>query len=377
MWEILSGMQKMRNLADIAPTQDSRAPLVSIIVPACNEENAVESGLRTLLAQEYPNMEIIVIDDRSTDGTFAVLTKLQTEFPELKVERIQELPAGWLGKNHALFRGAEKAKGEILLFTDADILMQPSTLSRAVNYLLAEKLDHLSLVFQNISDGGLLNAMIIDALGGLFFLLKPWNVRKPGNRSFIGVGAFNMIGRNAYREIGGHAALKMHPIDDIMLGKKVKQHGFSQDCLLGTSFVRVRWYESVPALIEGLMKNVFALYNYNTVLAVAAILGIISLTILPLWGAVCLSGVARSFFAASLFCRFTLFFAHAGEMGIPACQVGWSLLTPYLTCYIIARAVCKTLKNKGIQWRGTRYSLHELKEQEPLLDFSPWKRVKE
>jgi len=158
----------MKNLKNIQVNDHIHSPLVSIIVPACNEEMTLEPALRSLLKLDYPNREIIVIDDRSTDGTFELIKKLAQEFPEIRLEQVTELPTGWLGKNHALYWGAKQARGTILLFTDADIVMEPSTLSRAVTCFVDEKLDFLSLIFQNIAQGGLLNAMVIDALGGLF-----------------------------------------------------------------------------------------------------------------------------------------------------------------------------------------------------------------
>ncbi len=364
---IFHGRRQMRDLADISAEGRTRTPLVSIIVPACNEELTLEPALRSLVSQDYPKLEIIVIDDRSTDGTFGLLQRMRAEFPEIRVAQIRELPAGWLGKNHALYRGARQARGKILLFTDADVVMKPTTVSRAAACLLEEELDHLALIFRNTTVGGLLNAMVVDALGGLFFLLTPWKVRKPGSRAFIGVGAFNMIRSASYWQLGGHAALKMHPIDDIMLGKKVKQQGLSQDCLLGGDFVQVRWYATVTEMGRGLTKNIFAFYSYRLVYAAAGIAGIVIITIVPFWGALLTHGAARVFFILAVLCRLAVFSCNAravrGEPGL----LFWSLLTPYLIVCIVIRSVWMTLRNQGIDWRGTCYSLRELKEQEPLF----------
>ena len=367
VFQIFMGSRKMKNLRHIPSNTCLHDPLVSIIVPACNEEMTLEPALRSLLNLDYPNREIIVIDDRSTDRTFELIKKLGQEFPEIRLQQVTELPAGWLGKNHALYRGAQQARGTILLFTDADIVMEPSTLSRAVAYFSGEGLDHLSLIFQNVARGGLLNAMVVDALGGLFLLLRPWDVRNRASRAFIGIGAFNMIRSRAYWEFGGHAALKMHPIDDIMLGKKVKQQGLKQDCLVGCDFVRVRWYTSLGEMTRGLMKNIFALYSYRLVYVTGALFGIIVMTIIPVWGLLLAQGAARVFFGAAVLCRFAVFIRNAGGVGVRPALFLWSLLTPYLTVYIIMKAVWTTITNKGIDWRGTHYSLEELKKEEPLL----------
>lgn len=357
----------MRNLNAILPQRDTDDPLVSIIVPACNEETTLELALLSILQQDYPSLEVIVIDDRSIDATFALITKLSRKYPSIQVKQVTDLPPGWLGKNHALYLGAKMARGDILLFTDADIVMAPSTVSRAVTCFRQEKLDHLSLIFRNIAPGGLLNAMIVDALGGLFFLLRPWSVRDKNSTAFIGVGAFNMVRTEVYRELGGHAAFRMHPIDDIMLGKRVKQQGFAQDCLQGGDFVQVRWYESVSEMVRGLMKNIFALYSYRISYVAVAVLGIIILTIIPVWGLLLTQGMVRVFFGAAILCRFAVFSCNARGMSLPMTAVLWSLVTPYLTVFTVIKAVWLTLRNQGIEWRGTHYSLEELKKEEPLL----------
>ena len=369
MFQVFWGSLKMQHLGKTLPGTCAQTPLVSIIVPACNEEKTLEPALRSLLQQDYPSLEIIVIDDRSTDTTFELITKLGQEFPEIQMLQVKELPMGWLGKNHALYLGAKIARGKILLFTDADIVMKPSTLSRAVAYLVNENLDHLSLIFRNLTPGGLLNAMVIDALGGLFLLLRPWNVRKKNSKAFIGVGAFNMTRSKAYWELGGHAAFKMHPIDDIMLGKKMKQQGLTQDCLQGGDFVQVRWDESVPEMIRGLMKNIFALYNYRIDFVAVALWGIFMLTIVPVWGLVMTQGMARIFFSATVLCRFAVFVCNARMMKAPSTLFLWSLVTPYLIAYIIIKAVWTARRNQGIDWRGTHYSLKELKKEDPLFTF--------
>jgi len=369
--QIIRGSLKMKDLGEVSSGGHTHFPLVSVIVPACNEEMTLEPALRSLLKQDYPNREIIVVDDRSTDGTYELLRKMRQEFPEIRLAQITELPTGWLGKNHALYWGAKQARGEILLFTDADVVMEPSTLCRAVSWFVDEKLDHLCLIFRNVAQGGLLNAIVIDALGGLFILLRPWNVSTPGSRSFIGVGAFNMILSRSYWKLGGHGALKMHPIDDIMLGKKVKQQGFTQDCLLGGDFVQVRWYETIAEMIRGLMKNIFALYGYRVSYVAVGLVGIIVMNIIPLWGLLLAQGPARILFGLTVLCRFAVFSFNARAVkGGPGLLL-WSLLTPYLIVYTVIKAVWTTIRNQGIDWRGTHYSLQELKKQEPLLTLFP------
>ncbi len=365
--DIILGTRRMRNLADIAPLPEQEQPKVSIIVPACNEQDTIEPALRSLLSLDYSHIEIIAINDRSTDHTSEVLQKIKQDHPQLRILEITELPEGWLGKNHALHQGAKAAEGEYLLFTDADILFAESTLSRAMALMINEKQDHLALVFKNIAKGWLLNAMMVDAGGGLFFLFKPWKVSDPSSKHFIGVGAFNLIKKSVYLEIGGHEQVRMHPIDDIMLGKIIKQHGYRQECLSGYDFLKVHWYESTRDMINGLMKNIFALYNFRVSYVLVAILMICVMTILPVWGTFLATGPAQLCFALAAITRLSSSTYGALYTSTTLWTVPFSLLTPYINIYIILKGMITTLANRGISWRGTYYPLDKLKKNMPIL----------
>ena len=120
-------------------------PTLSIVVPACNEEDTIERGMNSLLALDYPHLEIIAVNDRSTDRTGAILDRLALSDPRLRVLHVETLPAGWLGKNHAMHSGSQAAKGKWLLFTDADVVFAPDALRRTVAFAERECLDHLVL----------------------------------------------------------------------------------------------------------------------------------------------------------------------------------------------------------------------------------------
>lgn len=365
--DIVLGTRKVRNLVDIVPLEVSVQPPVSIIVPACNEEDTIEPALRSLLSLDYAHLEIIVINDRSTDRTGEILKTMRKEHPELQILTIENLPEGWLGKNHALHQGANVAKGEYLLFTDADILFARSTLTHAMTLMVKENRDHLVLIFKNIAKGWLLNAMMLDAAGGLFFLFKPWKVSDPKSKHFIGAGAFNLVKKSVYKAIGGHETVKMHPIDDVMLGKIIKQAGYRQDCLSGYDFLQVHWYKSPRKMIQGLMKNIFALYNFRVTFALAAVLIICIMTILPVWGTFFATGLTQLFFALSAVIRLASSTYGALYSGTTLGVVPFSLLTPYVNIYIILKGMLTTLANQGIDWRGTHYPLDKLRKNDPIL----------
>jgi glycosyltransferase involved in cell wall biosynthesis len=359
--EIVRGVQRMTPIGGVAPLARKNAPRVSIIIPARNEAATIEPALRSLLALDYPHLEIIVVNDRSTDSTGAVLARMQQDAPQLKVYHLSELPKGWLGKNHALQYGAERAHGQFLLFTDADVIMEKTTLSRALHHMIDNRLDHLSLFFENITPGGLLNGMILDVGGGLLLLFKPWKARDPKSRAFMGVGAFNLIRADVYRQVGMHRPVAMHPIDDIMLGKIIKRRGFRQDCARGAGFVSVHWYPTVGEMIDGVMKNTFALYNYSVVRAMLGLLMIFLLGILPVWGVLLTTGTPRVLFGLTVAVRLLSFASGFRTLGKNPLFAFWSLVTPYLNFYITVKATVITLRNQGIFWRGTHYPLDELK----------------
>ncbi|HVG46286.1 MAG TPA: glycosyltransferase, partial [Longimicrobium sp.] len=142
-WLLLAAREIPR-LGDVPPLGDAEMPAISIVVAARNEARGIEGAMRSLLAQDAPRLEVVVVDDRSDDATGAILDRFARDEPRLRVVHVTELPAGWLGKNHALWLGAGSATGELLLFTDADVVIEPLALRRAVGAMVAGGLDHLT-----------------------------------------------------------------------------------------------------------------------------------------------------------------------------------------------------------------------------------------
>ncbi len=367
MFELLLGFRSLRSLGDIAPESGPTAPAVSVIVAACNEERTIESGLRSLLLQDYENLEIVVVNDRSTDGTGAAIERVRGDFPRLQVVEIADLPAGWLGKTHALHCGADSATGDYLVFSDADVQLERSTIGRAAAAMQQGKLDHLALVFQNSSPGSLLNALISDIGAGLLWVIKPWRAHLAASKYFVGVGAFNMVRAETYRAVGGHDRIRLQVIDDLFLGKIIKRGGFSQDCLLAQEYVQVPWYQSVDELIAGLMKNVYAFFDYRLHYAFIGMSCLVAVVLLPYAGLIAAGGFARFIFLLCIIMRCIGIGSGMISSGIPASAALWLLLSPFISLYIIARAVASCLLAGGITWRGSFYPLAELKQQEWVL----------
>jgi glycosyltransferase involved in cell wall biosynthesis len=359
--DVVLGMRRMAALDDVPPLHQENVPKVSVIIPACNEAATLEPALKSIFAMDYADLEVIVVNDRSVDHTGVVLEQMQKQYPSLHIHDISALTEGWLGKNHALQYGAERARGEYLLFTDADIIMENSSISRAMRHMLENKLDHMSMIFKNIAPGGLLNALVLDAGAGLMLLLKPWKAKDPNSKRYMGVGAFNLVKSTVYKEIDGHKTIAMHPIDDVMLGKVIKHSGFSQECLLGHNFIQAEWYVDVRDFINGLMKNTFAFCNYNMANVLFGVLIIMIINILPLFAIFFTSGITRGLFGSAVMVRMLSFAGGFSYTGINPWYSVWALVTPYVYIYITLKAALTTTINRGITWRGTYYSLDELK----------------
>jgi cellulose synthase/poly-beta-1,6-N-acetylglucosamine synthase-like glycosyltransferase len=208
----------------------NRIPALSVILAARDEERSVNESVVSMLAQDYSStLEVIAVNDRSTDRTGEILEELATKHPDsLRVLNVESLPEGWLGKTHALYIGSAEATGEWLLFTDADVIFSHDCSEKAVRYAIDNGLDHLTLPPEILCKGILLRSFV--AAFTLIFEMtqRPWRVSDPQAQEHVGIGAFNLIRKDAYERSGTHRAIRMRPDDDMKLGQLLKRHGFRQ-----------------------------------------------------------------------------------------------------------------------------------------------------
>jgi len=301
-----------------------------------------------------------VVDDRSDDGTGAILDRVASAEPRLRVVHVTELPPGWLGKNHALWLGAGEAAGELILFTDADVVMAPDTLRRAAAFMRENRLDHLPAAMHVDMPGWLLQAFGV-TFGVLFSLFtRPWKAKDPKSMTHVGVGAFNLIRADAYRRIGTHRAIAMRPDDDLKLGKLVKLHGLRQDFVNATRHVRVEWYHSVPEAVHGLRKNGFAGVDYRLWLVVVTTVLQPLFFIWPFIAVFATHGATRILNLVTVAAILAVFAGGAREQRVRWWYgFAWPLcIALFLVC--IWNATLYALIHRGIEWRGTHYSLEEL-----------------
>jgi glycosyltransferase involved in cell wall biosynthesis len=348
-------------LRNIGSHQGTDLPLVSVIIPARNEARKIRDALQSVLQQDYVNAEFIVLNDRSTDNTREILARMAAEDGRLHIIDITELPSGWLGKNYALCQGAERASGELLLFTDADIVMDPGTLSKGVSYLQINNLDHLAAMPALNMPGFFLRSFC--SAFGIFFsaYIRPWKAKDPASKKFIGIGAFNLVRTEAYKAAGTHRAIAMRPDDDIKLGKILKKAGYRQEMVFGMGLLQVEWYSSLGELIDGLMKNSFAGIEYSVVLSVAGGIAALLLNVWPFIAIFVVAGIARVIYVLAVFLMF-LIIADANRFyGLPRWYAFAHPLSSLLFVYILWRSTVLALWTGGISWRGTHYPLRMLK----------------
>jgi len=359
--ELFIGNRSVQALRDVSPGAVHNPQSVSIIVAARNEQRNIRAAITSLLNLSYPNYELIVVNDRSEDDTGKILAELSTETSHLKIIQIEALPPGWLGKNHALWVGSQESTGELLLFTDADIIMEKTVLSRAVNFINKNRLDHLaatpSMKMPNTFLGMFGAAFIV-----IFSLFaRPWKARDPQSSFHIGIGAFNLVRAHAYWKVGGHETIRLRPDDDIKLGKVIKRAGFRQDAAYAPEFLAVEWYSSIGEVIRGLEKNAFSGADYNIPLVLAGALVHIVCSVWPFVAIFMLSGWTQvTYIATALLIMLTVSDCARFHHSRSWYAIGYPL-TAALFVYILLRTMLLNIFQGGIRWRGTFYPLKELK----------------
>ena len=337
-------------------------PLVSVIVAARDEAEHVEAGLRSISASDYPNLEIIAVNDRSRDATGTMMDELAAGDARLQVLHVTKLPEGWLGKTHALHVAAQAARGEFLLFTDADVMFEPDSIRISIKYADHKGVDHLCLMPQMISGGYWENALVAYFGVMMVFAVQIWLVPTMFRWSYIGIGAFNLVRREAYASVGGHQPIRLDVLDDVKLGKMMKRSRFRQDFLLGGDRLRVRWQPSAWGVICGLEKNAFAALDYSIVKLISVTLAFCVLAVFPYAVVAALPDARCGGYAASLILVHVLYAVLGHTFGS-----GWSVLPAFPLAGLAMmsafwRSAVITLRQGGVCWRDTFYPLATLRE---------------
>jgi len=393
----------MPSVADVSRPEWDRNPVasmgnprVSIIVPARNEEDTIEQALQTLLSLDYGNYEVIAVNDRSTDRTGEIMERVAQSHPKktalggpltlaqtetqnphpvaqnatrvahrgsnLRVIHHTELPPGWLGKTHAMWTASNEASGEWLLFTDADVLFKPDSLRRALAYAEAEPADHLVLFPRMIMKRPGEYMMIAFFQTMFMFGHRPWKVADPSTDDHMGVGAFNLVRRCVYDAVGTYEALRMEVLDDMKLGKVVKNSGFRQRNVFGGDLISIRWAHGAFGVVNNLTKNFFAILSFQWWRTVISAIGLVFVNLGPFLGLWLAQGWARLPYAVALGSMFLIYLGMSWRSSVPPYYFLLHPVSTTLFTYTLLRSMVMTLWNDGITWRGTKYPLEELRK---------------
>jgi glycosyltransferase involved in cell wall biosynthesis len=360
------GMPKVANIARPQWNQKPEGdPRVSVIVPARNEEEHIGPALAKLLQLDYDNYEVIAVNDRSTDRTGEILNQVastQEAGGRLKVLHVAELPPGWLGKVHAMWSAANQATGDWLLFTDADVLFRPDVLNRALVYAESESADHVVLLPRIImeSPGERMTIAFFQTL--FVFGHRPWKVADPKTKDHMGVGAFNLIRRSVYDAVGTYRALRFEVLDDMKLGKIVKNAGYAQRNVFGDNLISLRWAKGALGMVDNLTKNFFAIMSFQWWRLLLSAFLLAFLNLMPFVGVCLAHGWQRLPYALALASIFAIYVGMSWKSDVPPYYVVLHPVSTVLFVYIMLRSMTLTLARGGVIWRGTFYPLEQLRK---------------
>jgi glycosyltransferase involved in cell wall biosynthesis len=350
-----------------APELDA-TPSVTVVIAARNERERIEESVERLLAQRGVDLELVVVDDRSDDGTREILERLSADDPRLRVIRVDTLPQGWLGKPHACHVGSQDARGEWILFTDADTWMSPDLIASTVRAAVSERAELVCLFpAQNpISLWG--RAALLTFSMGL--LVAAARANRDRRLSPMGIGAFNLVRAAAYRRVGGYEVLRMEVVDDMKLGMLVQRDGGRLRCWTAAEEAEMDWAANPRELMRVLEKNFFALADLRFGIAAfgVAIMFAAWLTALAgpfsgrLTGYAAFAGLASIVLPAALFARRS----HWGILPAFLAPVIFPLLP-----WALLRSTWLTWRQGGIRWRGTLYPLELLRKHRVPLFARP------
>lgn len=360
------GLKRLPSLLDSAsPSHPPAGTSIAVIVPACDEQQAIGACLQSLIDQDWPNLHVIAVNDRSSDTTGDIMTLLAGRYPDrLSVLQVTHLPEGWLGKTHAMAFAARRARSlfapEWLLFTDGDVIFHPECLRRSLALAEAQQADHFvtlpTAVIQSAGEGMLMAFLQVIGLWGA----RLWRVNDDAARDAIGIGAFNLLRTTAYEQVGGFERLRLQVLEDLALGRLVRNAGLRQRVALAPRFVQVHWATGVRGVLNTMTKNLFAIFQFRIPVMIAACCGLSFLCLGPLAGMIWRQTRLPSAIAlVSIACVYQIAGRRLSRLrmlnvlGFPVSAV--------LFIYAIVRSTAVTLSNGGVSWRGTFYPLKELR----------------
>jgi chlorobactene glucosyltransferase len=261
----------MINMIDMklhaVPPRVKEGPLVSVLIPARNEEQNIERCLNSLRNQDYVNYEILVIDDNSTDNTFGILQRIAREDRRIRIFSGKPLPEDWFGKPYAMQQLSVEAKGDIFIFTDADTIHSPTSISWTVSNMQNSRVDFISgYTKQKLLTFG--EAITVPLMYFLTTIVVPLFLNRYFRWTFFSaaIGQFIAVNREAFEKVGGYSTIRNKPVEDMYLARLFKRQGYHTVFLDLKEQVLCRMYTGYHAALEGIGKNIFVFFGKNSVL---------------------------------------------------------------------------------------------------------------
>jgi len=355
----------------VTPTSPpAKAPLISVCVPARNEQRNIRACVESILVQDYPNFEIIVLEDRSTDATGEILRGLAAENDKLRVINGSDLPKGWAGKPHALFQAAATARGEWLCFVDADTFLSPATLSSCYAKAMETQADMFTIMTFQVMGSFWEKVVMPIVMTALSVGFSPRKVNDPKSKDAIANGQFILIKRSVYDALGGHESVKDQIVEDKAISEQVKWNGYRLIVANGYSVAKTRMYTSFSEMWEGWTKNIYLGLSDRPSLMLLGAFGafvlLVAALILPLWPF--LGGywyargggwVALTVFIQSLFLWAIIIYARARVatgMGISPWYAFTFPLGSGVFAAMMFTSTWRVLSGKGVIWKGRIYT---------------------
>jgi len=353
----------VRTLDVLKPNGPAEWPRVSIVSTACNEAGKIEGAVKSKLESDYPDFELILVDDRSTDGTAEIIDRIARSDGRIKALHIDKLPDGWLGKPHALARGVELADGDWYLFSDADVVFSRDVIRKAVALCMERGFDQLGIL-PNMWMGKFILNILLATFVRLYSLVGAfWGLNIPRVETFTGVGAFNLVRRSAFERTAGFQWLRLDIADDVALGKMVRRSGGKTWVANGTRDLRVEWYASIREMAVGLERGFFAtMGNFSLWRTVFFATLFLIIELFPFFGLVLFPvGWLKAV------CALMILLALANAVGMsmwfggPVLPAIFFPIGSLIFAGMMVRAGWAGRRRGGIVWRGTFYPSRVMK----------------
>lgn len=347
----------------------AQAPLISVCIPARNEERNIRGCVEAMLAQDYPNLEVIIVDDRSTDATPEILRQLSARNDRLRIISGSDLPEGWAGKPHALHQASKATRGEWLCFVDADTLSTQQALSSCYDKAIQTNADMFTIMTFQVMETFWEKVVMPLVMTALSVGFSPRKVNDPKSRNAIANGQFIMIKRSIYHAIGGHESVKDQIVEDKAIAEQVKWSGYRLILANGYAVARTRMYTSLAEMWEGWTKNIYlGLRDQPNLLllgAFGAVVALITALFLPVWPVLGVSWylqgggwLAGTVIAKSLILWTFLIYVRARASKAMGISSWYAFTTPLGSAVFAAMMLIsawKVLSGKGVTWKGRTY----------------------